>query len=302
MNPLNRVPLQSLRAVEAVARLGTLRAAAEDMGVTLGAVSQQVIQAERILGLILFERRHSGMVPTTQAAEVLALLRRAFADLTAAVARASPPSSDRLTVSVAPAFAVRWLNGRLPLFRKAYPDIKVRLDAELAVVDPSWGEVDLCVRVGRGQWPGLRAERLIPQVIFPVCSPEMAQGIKNHSDLARVPVIRDVRADFGWQDWLGPEGRLDVVPGEGPLFSDAQLCLDAALAGEGVFLTFESVAVDPLTMGRLVEPFRGRHATAKSYWLVMPADGPVRRPVRAFADWLKGQIAEAGLGQTHVPG
>jgi DNA-binding transcriptional LysR family regulator len=301
-NPLNRVPLQSLRAVEAVARLGTLRAAAEDMGVTPGAVSQQVIRAETILGLPLFDRKPSGMVPTTQGAEALLLLRRGFADLAAAVARAAPVGEDRITVSVAPILASRWLIWRLPKFRAAHPGIRVRIDAELALVDPAWGEVDLCVRVGRGGWPGLRAERLAPQVIFPVCAPDLAARIADHADLAHVPIIRETKANFGWEAWLGPEGRLDVVPGDGPLFSDAQLCLDAAISGEGVFLTFESLAADPLAMGRLSEPFRGRHATPNAYWLVTPADGPVRRPVRAFCDWLRAEFAAAGLGTTRPPG
>lgn len=294
-HPLNRVPLQALRAVEAVARLGSLRAAAEEMGVTPGAVSQQVIRAERILGRPLFERQPAGMVPEERAAEALALLRRGFADLALAVARAGA-REDGLTVSVAPILAARWLIWRLPRFRAAHPGVRVRIDAEMGLVSPGWGEVDLCVRVGRGQWPGVRAEFLAPQVIFPVCAPALAERVRDHADLACVPIIRETRANFGWADWLGPEGRGEVVPGDGPLFSDAQLCVDAAISGEGVFLCFESLALDPLARGLLAEPFRGRHATENAYWIVSPADGLMRRPVRAFADWLRAEFAAAGLG------
>lgn len=301
-SPLNRLPLQSLRAVEAVARLGSLRSAAEDMGVTPGAVSQQVIRAEAILGLALFERRPSGMSATAEGEEVLSLLRRGFADLAAAVTRAAPAGEERLTVSVAPALAARWLIWRLPRFRAAHPGIRVRLDAEIALADPGRGEVDLCVRVGRGPWPGVRAERLAPQVIFPVCAPDLASRLRDHADLARVPVIRETHADFGWPDWLGPEGRPEVVPGDGPWFSASPLCLDAAISGEGVFLAFESLATDPLSLGRLAEPFRGRHATANAYWIVTPEHGPLRRPVRRFAEWLRAEFAEAGFGATRPPG
>jgi DNA-binding transcriptional LysR family regulator len=301
-HPLNRVPLQSLRAVEAVARLGSLRAAAEDMGMTPGAVSQQVLRAEAILNRPLFERRASGMVPAPQAVEVLQLLRRGFADLSAAVARAAPVGEDCLTVSVAPILAARWLIWRLPKFRAAHPSIRVRIDAEMDLTDPGTGEVDLCVRVGRGNWPGVRAEKLAPQVIFPVCAPDFLPRLTDHADLAHLPVIRETRANFGWEDWLGPEGRLDVVPADGPLFSDAQLCLDAAISGEGVFLTFETLALDPLALGRLAEPFRGRHATGNGYWLVTPAEGALRRPVRQFADWLRAEFIAAGIGTTHPPG
>jgi DNA-binding transcriptional LysR family regulator len=205
-------------------------------------VSQQVIRAERILGrpsLRPHARRHGRRRPS---AEALSLLRAGFADLAAAVARAAHDRDESLTVSVAPILAARWLIWRLPRFRAAHPGIRVRIDAELGLVDPGWGEVDLCVRVGRGNWPDVRAERLAPQVIFPVCAPEMARLIADHADLARVPIIRETKANFGWEDWLGPEGRPEVVPGDGPLFSDAQLCLDAAISGEGVFLSFESLA------------------------------------------------------------
>jgi DNA-binding transcriptional LysR family regulator len=300
-NPLNRIPLQSLRAVEAVARLGSLRAAASDMGVTPGAVSQQVIRAEQILGRPLFDRTPLGMAPHASSDEVLRLLHRGFADLVAAVARAAPDCDDCLTVSVAPVLASRWLIWRLPRFRAAHPQIRVRIDAELGLVDPTWGEVDLCVRVGRGDWPGVRAERLAAQVIFPVCAPDLASRIRDHADLAAVPIIRETKANFGWEDWLRPEGRPEVKPGDGPLFSDAQLCLDAAISGEGVFLSFESLAADPLAMGRLAEPFRGRHATGNAYWLVTPAEGPVRRHVRAFSQWLREEFAAAGLGTTRPP-
>lgn len=301
VNPLNRVPLPSLRAVEAVARLGSLRAAAEDLGVTPGAVSQQVIRCETTLGRPLFDRAPAGMAPREDASEVHALLRRGFADLAAAVAQAAPQCDDCLTVSVAPILASRWLIWRLPRFRAAHPTVRVRIDAELGLVEPGRGEVDLCVRVGTGGWPGVRAEPLASQVIFPVCSPAMAARIRDHADLARVPIIRETRANFAWSDWLAAEGRAEVAPGDGPLFSDAQLCLDAAISGEGVFLAFESLAQDPLARGVLAEPFRGRHATRNGYWLVTPLEGRVRRPVRAFADWLRQEFAQAGLGTVRGP-
>lgn len=295
MNPLNRIPLASLRAVEAVARLGTLARAAEDMGVTPGAVSQQVLRAERQLGLALFDRRPSGMVPTARGAEVTAQLVRGFAELTAAVVRARRAENE-LTVSVAPIFAARWLIWRLPRFRAAHPGIRVRLDAELALLDPSAGEADLCIRLGPGGYDGVTSERLMAQVIFPVCAPDLARRLTDPADLAQVPVIREPRANYGWSDWLEPEDRTDVVPGDGPVYGDSMLCLDAAISGEGVFLTFETLAVDALAGGRLAEPFGGRHATANAYWLIGPRDG-LSRPARAFVAWLKAEVAAAGLGR-----
>ncbi|NDV02116.1 LysR substrate-binding domain-containing protein [Pseudoroseicyclus tamaricis] len=297
MNPLNRLPLQSLRAVEAVARLGSLAAAAADLGVTPGAISQQVIRAEKILGLTLFERRPSGMVPTARGAPVTAQLQRGFAELSAAVARAAR-TDDALTVSVAPVFAARWLIWRLPRFRARHPDTRIRLDASLGLIDPTSGEADICIRNGPGGYSGVTVEKLWPQVIFPVCAPGLATRLTTHADLARVPVIRETGPNFGWQHWLGPEGHPDVTPGDGPLFSDSMLCLDAAISGEGVFLSFETLAADAIAMGRLVAPFPGRHATQNHYWLVTAADARPTRPMRAFTTWLKEEVAAAGLGRT----
>lgn len=301
MEALNRISLQSLRAVEAVARCGSLARAAGALGVTPGAVSQQVLLAERQLGVALFDRQPGGMVPTARGREVAELLGEGFARLAAAVARAARAGDDALTVSVAPVFAARWLIWRLPRFQAAHPGIRVRLDADLALVDPSRGEVDLCVRVGQGGWPGVAAERLFPQVIFPVCTPDLARRLTCHADLARVPVIRESRANFGWPDWLGPEGHAAVVPGDGPVFSDAMLCLDAAMTGAGVFLTFETLAADALQNGRLVEPFRGRHATANAYWLVTAMNARPGQAAARFARWLRHETAEAGLGRVRAP-
>jgi LysR family transcriptional regulator, glycine cleavage system transcriptional activator len=262
-------------------------------------VSQQVLKLERILGVALFDRTPAGMVPTPLGHEVCARLGEGFARLSGAVARARRRDEDRLVVSVAPVFAARWLIWRLPRFQATHPGIRIRLDADLALADPGRGDVDLCVRVGPGGYAGVRAERFFSQIVFPVCAPQLAQRLSDHADLARVPIIRETRANFGWSDWLGPEGRPEVVPGVGPEFSDAMLCLDAAISGAGVFLTFETLAADALSMGRLVEPFQGRHATGNAYWLVTRQDAPAGRAARAFARWLRAEVADAGLGRAH---
>src|SRR4249920_242481 len=161
MQQLNRLPLRCLRAVEAVARLGSLARAAEELRVSPGAVSQQVALAEDAFGFPLFERNSRGMVVTPRAQEICALLTAGFARIASAVAIADATRDEVLTISVAPVFAARWLIWRLPEFQSAHPDIRVRLDASVDLVDPGHrGDVDLCIRVGRGKWPGVEAERL----------------------------------------------------------------------------------------------------------------------------------------------
>jgi DNA-binding transcriptional LysR family regulator len=297
MQNLNRVPLRALRAVEAVARLGSLARAGEELRVSPGAVSQQVAAAEAALGYALFERGPRGMTVTPRSEEICAQLSAGFARLSQALALAEGAREDTLTVSIAPVFAARWLIWRLPDFQAAHPGLKVRLDASVGLIDPNHGDVDLCIRVGRGDWPGTRVEGLFPQVIFPVCAPALAARLASPADLVSVPIVSEPHPTFGWEDWLAPGEPSPGDLADGPVFSDASLCLDAAISGSGVFLTFETLAVDPLANGRLVEPFARRRATRNAYWLVTAEGRSPSQPVRHFIGWLKRRIAAGGLGE-----
>jgi LysR family glycine cleavage system transcriptional activator len=293
---LNRVPLAGLRAVEVVARRGSLGAAAAELGVTPGAVSQQVSRVERIFGLPLFERTPAGMVPTALGVEVAGHLSAGFARLAAAVGRGFDRSEARLTISAPPLFAARWLVFRLARFGAENPGIQVRLQAETAFVNPDQSDIDLCIRVGRGGWPGVRAERLFAHRMFPVCAVQDAARLKRPADLAGMPVIRDANAMVDWSVWLGPEGLSEDILAEGPVFSDAGLCMDAAMTGAGVFLAWDALVHDQLARGTLVEPFPGkRRETGLAYWLISGAEGLRSAPQRAFRRWLKAELAASGL-------
>ncbi len=293
MKNLNAVHLNGLRAVEAVGRLGTLRAAADELNVTVGAVSQQVQKAELQLGRILFERSRKGLTPTAQGADILAHLTRGLFELSTAVSIARQTAENTLTVSVAPVFAGKWLVWRLQEFNAAHPGIRIRVDATVERADPNTSDVDICIRIGRGPWPNVRADKLIDHRVFPVCSPEMANRLRTVDDLARVPIIRDPHAMFGWNVWLDPNGLNEDILDEGPVFSDASLCLDAAVAGQGVFLAWETLACDGLAAGRLVEPFPGRYPTGNSYWFITAHNTRPTANTRAFERWLRHELAES---------
>lgn len=297
MPDLSRLSLNALRAVEVVARRGSLRAAADELGVTIGAVSQQVLLAERQLGQILFERRPSGMILTDSGRQMQPLLAEGFAAIAASVQRVSARSAGALVISVAPVFASRWLIWRLPAFYAACPGIRVRVDATLDLVNPSAGEADLCIRVGKGDWPGVTVEPFLDQVIFPVATAAVATTLRTPADLSTATIIHETSPGFGWRDWLEPEGFGDLTLGGGPEFSGTELCVDAAIAGVGVFLAFETVVADALAAGRLVAPFPGRHRTGNGYWIVTARGRRPTQAARTFIRWLKSEIAAAGLGK-----
>lgn len=202
MRELNRIPLSGLRAIEAVGRLGTLSRAAEELGVTVGAVSQRLAKAEAALGRTLFARTGAGLVPTPIGAEIVPRLTRGMADLAAAVRLADPGREDRLVVSVAPLFASRWLIWRIQRFNRRHPAVRVRIEPTAQLTSPDETDVDVCIRFGRGGWADGDAERLLEQRVFPVCSADTARLLRHPSDLAAVPIIRESEALVGWDAWL----------------------------------------------------------------------------------------------------
>ncbi|MCY4179999.1 MAG: LysR substrate-binding domain-containing protein [Litoreibacter sp.] len=283
--------LSALRAVEAVARLGSLRLAASELGVTPGAVSQQIIKAEAQLDRKLFDRTSKGLLLTQTGKDLAASLTEGFAALARGVASAQSTLEDTITVSVAPVFAAKWLVRRLGRFADLRPDIRVRIDASAMNVSPVPGDIDACIRVGRGDWPGLKVEEILPQHVFPVCAPSVSERLIEIDDLACVPIIRERKNQlFGWDTWLGPNDASDAVLGDGPVFSDASLCLDAAAAGQGVFLALETLAQDAIATGQLVQALPGRFRSDISYWFVEPLGSRRQPQVKAFRDWIREEM------------
>jgi len=290
MRNLNRIHLSGLRAVEAVGRLGGLAGAADELGVTPGAISQQVQRTEEALGRALFSREGKRLRLTPLGAEICARLTAGMAELSRAVALAEERTQGGLTVSVAPIFASKWLVWKLDGFRRTDPDVRVRIDADVGLVDPNMADVDACVRVGKGNYPGVKAEWMLDQEVFPVCHPRLAETLKTPADLARVPIIRDQYAMFSWDVWLKPNGLDESILGDGPVYSDGALGLDAAIAGQGVFLAWEPLASHALASGQAVAPFPDRYPTGYAYWFVTGETARGNPHVARFREWLKAEL------------
>lgn len=290
MRDLNSVNLGALRAVESVARLGSLRTAADELGVTPGAVSQQIIKAEAQLNRRLFDRAPKGLVLTEIGRAVAVHLADGFVALSRGVTLTKRKSSDAITISVAPVFAGKWLVWRIGRFSQTYPEIRVRIDASVELTQPRAGEIDACIRVGWGDWPHVSAQELFPQRVFPVCAPGVADRLGDLGDLARAPIIREPNSMFSWDVWLEPNGMNEGQLGDGPVYSDASLCLDAAIAGQGVFLAWETLAQDAISSGRLIAPFPGRFGTGISYWFVEPEESTRPPKIEAFHTWLVEEL------------
>ncbi|CDZ73074.1 LysR substrate-binding domain-containing protein [Neorhizobium galegae] len=290
MRNLNLVHLNGLRALEAVGRLGSLQAAADELGVSVGAVSQQVIKAEAQLGQPVFQRLPKGMMPVDAARPMLARLTEGFHALSEAVAIGRRQDDALLTISVAPVFAARFLVHRLDRFSSLHPEIRLRIDATTRLADLGVDDIDLGIRVGPGTWPGVDAELLIEQTVFPVCSPALAEKLKEPKDILKLPAIIDGPSMFSWEIWLNEAGLSGAGMATRHVFNDASLCLDATIAGQGVMLAWHTLATYALEQGRLVEPFSIRAHTGMGHYLVTRAGARAPAKVRAFRDWLKMEL------------
>jgi LysR family glycine cleavage system transcriptional activator len=288
---LNSFHLNGLRAVESVARTGSLQRAASELGVSASAVSQQVNRTEKQLGRPVFTRTPSGLVPTEFGTQLAARLSAGFAELNRAVALAREEQLCTLVISVAPAFASRWLVPRISRFFSLHPEILLRIDASARIADLDRSDVDVAIRLGEGRWPGVNAELLLAQEIFPVCAPSIAGKLSDVEDLARVAVLTDSGSMISWERWFEGAGVDPVTPKRGATFTDPTLCLEATIAGQGVMLAWQLLAADALDDGRLVAPFGVRAASGLGYYLVTPASGPMSRKVAAFRRWVKDEIA-----------
>lgn len=291
MKHLHHVHLNGLRAIEAIGRLGSLRAAAEEIGVTPGAISQHLQRTEQQLGRTLYERTPRGLVPVDSARAILERLTAGLRLLDEAVALAVRRTGDTLTLSVAPVFAAKWLVPRLGRFAERHPGLRVRLDATVALVDPAAGDVDVAIRVGDGAWPGVRTDFLLPQEVFPICAPALARHLRAPADLATVPIVRDANSNLSWNLWLAPLGLDEAMLQPGNSFNDASLALDAAIAGQGVMLAWQTLAHDALAAGLVVAPFPERTASGLGYWLITAKDRRDDTRVAAFRRWMHEEIA-----------
>jgi LysR family glycine cleavage system transcriptional activator len=293
-------PLNALRAFEAAARHLSFTKAADELHVTQAAISHQVRSLEEYLGIQLFRRQNRAVLLTDAAQLSLPRLREAFDQLAEAVESMGASNPENLlTVSVTPSFAAKWLVPRLDGFRKARPDLEVRLDASTQLVDFGRDNVDVAIRYGAGRYPGLVSEQLMDVEVSPVCSPQLLKGehpLETPGDLRWHRLLHtDWSSQRGeepdWRMWLLAAGVRDIDWAKGPQFNDWMLAMQAAIEGQGVVLGRSALVANDLAAGRLVRPFNVSVPGKFAYYLVYPESAVKRARVAAFRDWLTAEAA-----------
>lgn len=276
-------PLHSLPAFEAAARLGSFLAAAEALHLTPSAISHRIRQLENHLGQALFERRHRSVVLTAAGRRYLAVVRDALLRLDEASAVLRAPQRERLRISAAPALGSKWLVGRIADYQEGHPDLEFSLATATGLGPLLNGEADIGLRYGEEEWPGLLAWKLFEERVFPVCAPALAARLQQPADLDAVRLLRHPL--LSWQRWFAAAGVAHAEPGIGPVYEDALLMLEAAVAGHGVALMASTLAAPYLAEGRLLRPFP-QDCPDRSFYVVAPPAVQDKPAIMAFIRWL----------------
>lgn len=294
-------PLNALRFFEAAARHRSFARAAAELHVTPAAVSQQIKLLEDHLGTALF-RRGKTLSLSESAEEVLPLVSEAFDQLERAVLRIRAGSAGGpLIISVPPAFAARWLIPRMDDFHARHPDIEVHVLATRRLVDFAVEDVDMAIRFGDGNYPGVNAKRLMPEKMVAVAAPALAATIGAPSDLAHANLIEDdshVRRGLfpDWENVLAATG-IRGASLRTRRFSDADLAIEAATAGLGVTLAWHSLVSTDLKAGRLARVLDHAVPTTLGYHVLVPKNRMALGKVVAFRTWLLAQAANPDGGE-----
>ena len=287
-------PLNALKAFEAAARHESFTRAAEELCVTQGAVSHQVKALEAELAIKLFNRERQRLIITEAGRDYLTVVRDALDRIAIGTERLlQRQNSGVLTVSTSPDFAAKWLVHRLGHFAEAHAGIDLRVSATMHHVDFAREDVDMAVRHGDGNWPGLDAMQLGNEQLFAICSPKLVSGrrLGKPADILKFPLIHfDSRAD--WTKWLRVAGISDTDAKHGPVLNRASMVIDAAINGQGIALARTTLAAWDLINGRLVRPFAETLRLSKTYWIVCPKATSNVPKIVTFRNWLLAEASQ----------
>ena len=304
-------PLIAFRTFEVAARNGSIAKAAAELNVTSAAVSQHIRTLEDYFDIALFNQPRRQLRLTEAGRACQPALREGFDKLAEAAAQITGlKAAGLLTVTTSASLATKWLIPRLGRFKEIYPDVDVRVDASQQFVDVTREEADLVIWFGPGDYPGLRTAHLMPERVFPVCSPALLDEIgplDSPADLARHTLLHDEWYRYyiaegrqfqetfpTWRLWLDAAGVPEIDANRGPRFGTSAMAIQAAVGGLGVTLGRSVLVADDLASGRLVKPFDLTYAMIFSYYVISSASIAEQPQTIAFNSWLQ-QEAKATL-------
>ena len=288
-------PLAAIRVFEAAARLLSFTKAAAELGMTQAAVSYQIKLLEERLGTPLFLRRPRALALTEAGQWLAPRTSEAFDLLREAYARFGEREQSTLVVNTMHTFAAQWLAPRLGVYQLMHPKTAVQLETTSRVVDFSREEVDVVIRAGKGTWPGLLSYKLIDVRYTLMVSPALAEqvgGFRTTEDMFKIDLLDP--QDEWWIDWFKACGQpLDRLRKDLAPIGLQTITASAAMAGRGGALLIKEFFEQEIKDGRLIQPFPIEVDTDGAYWLAFPEARRNVPKIRAFRDWILGEIGPA---------
>jgi LysR family transcriptional regulator, glycine cleavage system transcriptional activator len=285
------VSLKGIRAFEAVARLGSFRAASTELNLTPSAVSHAVIDLETAMGVDLIDRKKRGGRLTERGEIFHARVRSAFDQLRLGLEETSLRAPRLLRLHAAPSFAAGWLSPRLPRFLAQHPDIEVRLSAGTDYSAFTNSDFDADIVYGPVRAINVTSIPIAVETVSPMCAPSLAENITSPSDLLRHHLIQSDNKMVRWSHWFETNGLVSPTL-HGIRFDRSFLAIASAADGLGVALESTLLAERDLKAGRLVMPLTGKSKdiTYTGHHFVFPNQTRPNKLVAMFADWLKVEI------------
>jgi LysR family transcriptional regulator, glycine cleavage system transcriptional activator len=288
-------PLNSLRAFEAAARLGSFKAAAAELFVTHGAISRHIQQLEAWLGAPLFERHNRRVTLTDSGSRYVAEVSAVFDRLALATAQQLEQGRHRvLRVNVPATFTLRWLLPRLSTFQLSHPGIEVRLTTSNEPLGSLTQGFDLVIRGGPQAADGYLAREFLSEARLPVCSPALLKQhpLQTPADLRHHTLLHAATYPAMWSEWLTAAGVPELQAGHSQAghaltLEHFYLTLQAALDGLGVAMGPMALVADEVAEGRLIMPFSSPALPSWRYFVYMPKERAADPAVTAFCAWLE---------------
>ena len=289
-------PLQAIRAFEAAARHASFTKAADELGMTQAAVSYQIKVLEERIGTPLFLRKPRQVALTETGQRLAPAITEAFALIGDAYAAARGGADGLLCISTVQTFASNWLARHLGSFQIAHPALAVRLDTSSHLVDFAREAVDIGIRSGGGNWPGLATHLLFRADFTPMLSPKLADsigGVKTPADLLRLPILDP--EDAWWKAWFVAAGLPadELARRTGSSMGSQASLGSAAMAGHGVAILTRALFAAELGDGRLIQPFDISGDDGHAYFLVYPESRRNVPKIKAFREWILDEVARS---------
>lgn len=284
-------PLNSLRLFEASARLLSFKNAAEELLLTPSAVSHGIHSLEDWLGTPLFLRTTKGIVLSEAGNAYIPIVRQALELLSSGSASISSNQGlGQISISMAPTFAAKWMLPRLHRFRERHPDIRVAIDTSHERTELSDVGVDLAIRMGRGDWHGFIADKLLSEEMVPVCAPGIYERVRKLKDIQQSPLIHVTTVSEDWAAWAAGCGRPVPDAANGLRFDTIQMAFEAASQGLGVAIGRKPLVNSELKAGTLVEVWESV-CSKTSYWLIGAETRSDDPRIVAFRSWILEEVA-----------